>query len=56
MRRPTVYEINTAVWLRRLGRTLGDVPARRRPSSAATCCRFISRPEPVGHSTFSPSP
>jgi hypothetical protein len=25
--RPTVYEINTAVWLRRLGCTLGDVPA-----------------------------
>jgi hypothetical protein len=25
--RPTVYEINTAVWLRRLGCTLGEVPA-----------------------------
>jgi hypothetical protein len=26
--RPTVYEINTAVWLERLGRTLGAVPAQ----------------------------
>jgi Alpha amylase, catalytic domain len=25
--RPTIYEINTAVWLRRLGCTLGEVPA-----------------------------
>ena len=24
--RPTVYEINTAVWLHRLGCSLGDVP------------------------------
>jgi hypothetical protein len=26
-RRPTIYEINTAVWLRRLGCTLGEVPS-----------------------------
>jgi glycosidase len=26
-RRPTIYELNTAVWLRRLGCGLGDVPA-----------------------------
>jgi hypothetical protein len=33
--RPTVYEINTAVWLRRLGCTLGDVPAREWDAVAA---------------------
>jgi len=33
--RPTVYEINTAVWLRRLGCTLGDVPAREWDALAA---------------------
>ena len=33
--RPTVYEINTAVWLRRLGCTLGDVPAAEWDALAA---------------------
>jgi hypothetical protein len=33
--RPTVYEINTAVWLRRLGCRLADVPAREWDALAA---------------------
>ncbi len=33
--RPTVYEINTAVWLRRLGCTLGDVPGSEWDALAA---------------------
>src|SRR4051794_24430603 len=33
--RPTVYEINTAVWLRRLGCTLGDVTAAQWDALAA---------------------
>ncbi len=33
--RPTVYEINTAVWLRRLGCALGDVPAAEWDALAA---------------------
>ena len=35
MRRPTIYEINTAVWLTRLGCTLADVPAREWDALAA---------------------
>ena len=35
MRRPTVYEINTAVWLRRLGCGLADVPASEWDALAA---------------------
>jgi hypothetical protein len=34
-RRPTVYEINTAVWLQRLGCTLGDVPGEAWDALAA---------------------
>jgi hypothetical protein len=33
--RPTVYEINTAVWLRRLGCTFGEVPAAEWDALAA---------------------
>ena len=35
MRRPTVYEINTAVWLTRLGCTLSGVPGREWDALAA---------------------